>query len=103
MKTFPWCKIPVLLYILSYSVLHYSLCLTVRLCLSVFSTDVIETDFLKYRHTVEGNAGGGAETDIGSGNLNIEAKGSSKLASSFGSLKKQEVDVQKLLSDSKTR
>lgn len=46
---------------------------------------------------MENNTTGGAEAGIGSGNLNIGGKGSSKLASSFGSLMKQEVDIQKLL------
>lgn len=72
-------------------------------CLSVSFTVVIETDFLKYKRTAKNNTTGGAEADIGSGNLNIEGQGMSKLASSFGYLKKQEVDVQKLLRDSKDR
>ncbi|KAF7708494.1 gasdermin Eb [Silurus meridionalis] len=64
---------------------------------------VIETDFLKYNSTMENNTTGGAEAGIGPGSLNIEGKGSSKLASSFGSLMKQEVDLQKLLYDIKDR
>ncbi|MEQ2166464.1 hypothetical protein GOODEAATRI_028416 [Goodea atripinnis] len=36
-------------------------------------------------------------------NLSLESKDSSKLQSSFGSLKKEEVEVQKLLRDSKDR
>ncbi|KAI5618253.1 gasdermin Eb, partial [Silurus asotus] len=64
---------------------------------------VIETDFLKYNSTMENNTTGGAEAGIGPGSLNIEGKGSSKLASSFGSLMKQEVDLQKLLDDIKDR
>lgn len=36
-------------------------------------------------------------------NLNVEGKDTSKLQSSFGRLKKEEVDVQKLLRDSKDK
>ncbi|XP_026795440.3 gasdermin Eb [Pangasianodon hypophthalmus] len=64
---------------------------------------LIETDFLKYNGTMENNKTGGAEAGVGPGNLNFEGKGSSKLASSFGNLKKEELDVQKLLHDSKNR
>ncbi|XP_017327120.1 gasdermin Eb [Ictalurus punctatus] len=64
---------------------------------------LVETDFLNYNGTVENNTAGGAEAGVGPGNLNIEGKGSTKIASSFGRLKKQEVDVQKLLCDSKER
>lgn len=69
----------------------------------MFSTVLVETDFLNYNGTVENNTTGGAEAGVGPGNLNIEGKGSTKIASSFGRLKKQEVDVQKLLCDSKER
>ncbi|XP_062848451.1 gasdermin Eb [Trichomycterus rosablanca] len=64
---------------------------------------MIETDFLKYKSTLENNTSGAAEAGIGPGNVNLEGKGSSKLASSFGNLKKQEMDVQKVLRDTKTR
>ena len=36
-------------------------------------------------------------------NLSVEGKDSSKLRSAFGSLKKEELDLQKLLRDSKDR
>ncbi|KAF5907779.1 non-syndromic hearing impairment protein 5-like, partial [Clarias magur] len=67
------------------------------------SPDIVEASFLNYKHTRENNVSGGAQTEVGPGNLNIEGKGLFKLASSFGSLKKQEVDVQKLLNDCKDR
>ena len=37
------------------------------------------------------------------GNLSMDGKDSSKLQSAFGSLKKEELDLQKLLRDSKDR
>ncbi|XP_076826819.1 gasdermin Eb isoform X2 [Brachyhypopomus gauderio] len=66
-------------------------------------TAVMETDFLKYNSTLQSNTSGGAEADFGSGNINMGGKGSSKLASSFGELTKQEMDLKKLLDDSKDR
>ncbi|XP_036439065.1 gasdermin Eb [Colossoma macropomum] len=65
--------------------------------------DIIETDFLKYNSTLENTTTGGAEAGFGSSSINMAGKGSSKLASSFGNLKKQEVDVRKLLDESKDR
>ncbi|TSK34749.1 Non-syndromic hearing impairment protein 5 [Bagarius yarrelli] len=62
---------------------------------------VVETDFLKYNGTVANNTSGGAEADIGPGKLNVEGKALFKLASSFGNLKKQEVDVKTLLNDTR--
>ncbi|GAA6083380.1 gasdermin Eb [Tachysurus ichikawai] len=64
---------------------------------------LIETDFLKYNGTIENSEAGNAEANVGPANVNIEGKGLHKLASSFGSLTKQEVDVQKLLCDTKNR
>ncbi|XP_067305187.1 gasdermin Eb [Pseudorasbora parva] len=64
---------------------------------------VIETDFLTYNGKIVDNKGGSATADIGPGSINIGGTGSSKLQSSFGNLKKEEVDVQKLLQDSKSR
>ncbi|XP_060777812.1 gasdermin Eb [Neoarius graeffei] len=62
-----------------------------------------ENDFLKYNNTVKSDAAGGVEAGIGPGGMNIEGKSLFKLATSFGSLKKQEVDVQSLLHDFKDR
>lgn len=67
------------------------------------STGVRETDFIKYNGTFGGNMQGNIETNFAQGNVSLGSKDSSKLKSVFGSLKKQEVDVQKLLRDSKDR
>ncbi|KAI1886153.1 hypothetical protein AGOR_G00211070 [Albula goreensis] len=64
---------------------------------------VVETDFLKYAETVGDSISGKVDGAVGQINISVEGKGSSKLQSSFGSLRKQEVDVQKLLQDSKDR
>ncbi|TRY94288.1 hypothetical protein DNTS_030375 [Danionella cerebrum] len=64
---------------------------------------VVETDFLTYCGKVVDNKGGSAAAELGPGTINIGGSGSVKLQSSFGNLKKQEVDIQKLLQDSKTR
>ncbi|KAG9276674.1 gasdermin Eb [Astyanax mexicanus] len=64
---------------------------------------LIETDFLKYNSTLENNTSGAAEAGFGPGNVNLSGKGSSKLASSFGNLKKQELDLQKVLDQTKDR
>uniref|UniRef100_A0A8C4TJK0 Gasdermin E n=1 Tax=Erpetoichthys calabaricus TaxID=27687 RepID=A0A8C4TJK0_ERPCA len=62
-----------------------------------------ESDFLKYEGTFEGTVSGKIGTGVGSMNLKLEGKGSSKLQSSFGNLKKQELDVHHLLNHSKGR
>nr|UTP59128.1 gasdermin-E-like protein [Ctenopharyngodon idella] len=64
---------------------------------------VVETDSLTYNGKVVDNKSGSAAAEIGPGSFNVGGSGSSKLQSSFGNLKKQEVDVQKLLQDSKSR
>lgn len=64
---------------------------------------VVETDFLTYNGKVVDSKTGSATADLGPGSINVGGTGSSKLQSSFGNLKKQEVDVQKLLQDSKSR
>ncbi|XP_035270340.1 gasdermin Eb [Anguilla anguilla] len=64
---------------------------------------VVETDFLKYAGTFGDSVSGKVDAEVGQTNLSVEGKGSFKLQSSFGSLKKQEVDVPKLLQDSKDR
>nr|XP_020492757.1 gasdermin-E [Labrus bergylta] len=64
----------------------------------------IETDFIKYNGTFGDNIQGSLDANILDGHsLKLEGKDSSKLQSSFGSLKKEEVDVQKLLRDSRGR
>ncbi|KAM4581238.1 gasdermin Eb isoform 1-T2 [Odontesthes bonariensis] len=64
---------------------------------------VVETDFIKYSGTFGDNIRGTLNVSFGNSSVNLEGKDSSKLQSSFGSLKKEEVDVQKLLHDSKDR
>ncbi|KAM3873366.1 gasdermin Eb [Diretmus argenteus] len=64
---------------------------------------VIETDFIKYNGEFGDNIQGSLDANLTLSNLNLEGKDSSKLHSSFGSLKKEEVDVQKLLRDSRDR
>lgn len=64
---------------------------------------VIETDFIKYDGTYGDNIQGTMDASFVLSNVTVEGKDSSKLQSSFGSLKKEEVDVQKLLRDSKGR
>ncbi|XP_052368042.1 gasdermin-E-like [Oncorhynchus keta] len=64
---------------------------------------VVKTDFLKYQGTFGDNKSGNIESNLVAVNLKVEGKDTSKLQSSFGSLKKEEVDVQKLLRDSKDK
>ncbi|XP_016142929.1 gasdermin Eb isoform X1 [Sinocyclocheilus grahami] len=64
---------------------------------------VVESDFLTYNGKVVDNKSGSAAAEFGPGTINVGGAGSSKLQSSFGNLKKEEVDVQKLLQDSKSR
>ncbi|MEQ2286924.1 hypothetical protein AMECASPLE_007391 [Ameca splendens] len=64
---------------------------------------VLETDFIKYSSTFGDNLQGNVEAKFVEANLSLESKDSSKLQSSFGTLKKEEVEVQKLLRDSKDR
>ncbi|XP_055067741.2 gasdermin Eb isoform X1 [Misgurnus anguillicaudatus] len=64
---------------------------------------VVETEFMSFDGKVVDNKGGSVGADIGAGSINVGGKGSSKLQSSFGNLKKQEVDVQKLLQESRSR
>ncbi|XP_038125417.1 gasdermin Eb [Cyprinodon tularosa] len=64
---------------------------------------VLETDFIKYSGTFGDNIEGNVNAKLVKANVSIGGKDSSKLQSSFGSLKKEEVEVQKLLRDSKDR
>ncbi|XP_061112468.1 gasdermin-E [Conger conger] len=67
------------------------------------STGVLEKDFLKYEGTFGDSASGRLECGGEQVSVNVQGKGSSKLQSSFGNLRKQEVDVPKLLQDSHNR
>ncbi|CAN9514302.1 unnamed protein product [Ophioblennius macclurei] len=65
--------------------------------------DVVETDFTKYSGTFGNNIEGTVDASFISAGVSVKGKDSSKLQSTFGSLKKEEVDVQKLLRDCKDR
>ncbi|XP_069552246.1 gasdermin Eb [Brachyistius frenatus] len=64
---------------------------------------VAETDFIKYSGTFGDNIQGGVDANFVNSSISLQGKDSSKLQSSFGSLKKEEVDLQSLLRDSKDR
>lgn len=64
---------------------------------------VTEIDFIKFNGTYGDNLQGKVDGSFVHNKVNVEGKDSSKLQSSFGSLKKEELDVQKLLKDSKER
>ncbi|MEQ2198158.1 hypothetical protein XENOCAPTIV_008719 [Xenoophorus captivus] len=62
----------------------------------------LPTDF-SLNDLLTGDSPGNMEAKFVEANLSLESKDSSKLQSSFGTLKKEEVEVQKLLRDSKDR
>nr|XP_043889852.1 gasdermin Eb isoform X1 [Solea senegalensis] len=62
-----------------------------------------ETDFLKYIGTYGDNIQGGMDVNLVSSSVSLQGKDSFKLQSSFGGLKKEEVNMQRLLQDSKSR
>ncbi|XP_053744174.1 gasdermin-E-like isoform X2 [Synchiropus splendidus] len=64
---------------------------------------VLESDFTTYVQTCGDHVKGGVDAAFVRGHLNLEGKESFKLQSSFGSLKKQEVDVRRLFRASKGR
>ncbi|XP_041811778.1 gasdermin-E-like [Chelmon rostratus] len=64
---------------------------------------VSETEFLTYKGTFGDKISGKVDTEAGSVSVTLEGCGSSKLQSSFGTLKKEELDVKKLLRDSSDR
>ncbi|AWO96723.1 putative non-syndromic hearing impairment protein 5-like [Scophthalmus maximus] len=63
----------------------------------------IESDFIKYNGTYGDNIQGAMDANFVRSGVSMQAKDSSKLQSSFGSLKKEEANVQKLLQESKNR
>lgn len=69
----------------------------------VLSPGVSETEFLTYKGTFRDKLSGKLDTDAGSVSVTLEGRGTSKLQSSFGKLKKEELDVKKLLRDSSDR
>lgn len=76
--------------------------------LNVFlSADVTETDFIKYIGMYGDNIQGSVSANFSplhvQSSVVLKGKDSSKLQTSFGSLKKEEVNMQKLLGDCKDR
>ncbi|XP_015092757.1 gasdermin-E [Vicugna pacos] len=64
---------------------------------------VVESDFVKYEGKFENHVSGTLETALGKVKLNIGGKGLVESQSSFGSLRKQEVDLQQLIGDAQER
>ncbi|XP_054462478.1 gasdermin-E-like [Anoplopoma fimbria] len=69
----------------------------------VLSPDVSVTEFLKYKGTFGGKVSGKVDTEAGSSSVTVEGSGTTKLQSCFGTLKKEDLDVKKLVQDSKSR
>jgi len=66
-------------------------------------SDVSETEFLAYKGTFRDKLSGKLDAEAGSASATVEARGSSRLQSCFGKLKKEALDVKKLLQDSSSR
>ncbi|XP_004626528.1 gasdermin-E [Octodon degus] len=64
---------------------------------------VVESDFVKYEGKFENHVSGSIETVLGKIKLNVGGKGLVESQSSFGTLRKQEVDLQQLIRDSVER
>ncbi|KAK7819254.1 hypothetical protein U0070_008382 [Myodes glareolus] len=60
---------------------------------------VVESDFVKYESKFENHMSGSIRTAVGKVKLNVGGKGLVEGRSSFGSLRKQEVDLQQLIQD----
>ncbi|XP_029786190.1 gasdermin-E isoform X2 [Suricata suricatta] len=64
---------------------------------------VVESDFVKYEGKFQNHVSGSIETALGKVKLNVGGKGLVESQSSFGTLRKQEVDLQQLIRDSAER
>lgn len=64
---------------------------------------VVESDFVKYEGKFENHVSGSIETALGKFKLNVGGKGLVESQSSFGTLRKQEVDLQQLIRDAVER
>lgn len=64
---------------------------------------VVESDFVKYEGKFENNVSGTMETALGKVQLKVGGKSLVASQSSFGTLKKQEVDLQQLLREAAER
>ncbi|XP_036036139.1 gasdermin-E [Onychomys torridus] len=60
---------------------------------------VVESDFVKYESRFENHTSGSIGTVVGKVKLNVGGKGLVEGCSSFGTLRKQEVDLQQLIQD----
>ncbi|XP_013366054.1 PREDICTED: non-syndromic hearing impairment protein 5 isoform X2 [Chinchilla lanigera] len=69
----------------------------------LLSPVVVESDFVKYEGKFENHVSGSIETALGKVKLNVGGKGLVESQSSFGTLRKQEVDLQQLIRDSVER
>ncbi|XP_063095618.1 gasdermin-E isoform X3 [Cavia porcellus] len=69
----------------------------------LLSPVVVESDFVKYEGKFENHVSGSLETALGKVKLNVGGKGLVESQSSFGTLRKQEVDLQQLVRDSLER
>ncbi len=67
------------------------------------SSGVSETEFLTYKGTYGDKLSGKLDTEAGTVSVTLEGRGSTKLQSCFGKLKKEELVVKKLLHDSSNR
>ncbi|XP_036000882.1 gasdermin-E [Fundulus heteroclitus] len=69
----------------------------------VLRPEANETEFLTYKGTYSDECSGKLDTTAGPVSVSLEGLGSSKLESCFGKLRKEELDVKKLLKDSSNR
>lgn len=60
-------------------------------------------EFLSYKGTFGDKLSGKLDTKAGAVSVELEGRGTSELQSCFGELRKQELDVKKLLRDSSGR
>jgi hypothetical protein len=70
---------------------------------TIFLPVVVESDFVKYESKCENHKSGAIGTVVGKVKLNVGGKGVVESHSSFGTLRKQEVDVQQLIQDAVKR
>ncbi|XP_041867279.1 gasdermin-E-like isoform X2 [Melanotaenia boesemani] len=70
---------------------------------SVLSPGVSDAEFLTYKEIYGDDQSGTLDTNVGHVSVALEGRGTSKLQSCFGKLKKEELDVKKLLRDSHDR
>lgn len=85
------------------NVLYYPHAIPIAHLTPYVSTGLREIDFLTYKGTFGDEISGNLRTTAGSVSVGLEGVGTSKLQSCFGKLKKEELDVKKLLHDSRNR